>query len=267
MHADLLDSGLAPASVMRAHRVLSRALKVALQRGKVARNVCTLIDAPTIERVEVQPLNATEARLVLAGAAGHRNAARWSVALALGLRQGEALGLPWAALDLDAGTLAVRQALQRQQGKGLVIVAPESRAGRRTIALPEQLRDALRAHRTAQLAERLAAGSVWEDHGLVFVQPNGRPIDPRADHRAWRALLAEAGVRALGCTTPGIPPRRCSCSRVSRPASSWRSSATRRSPSRWAPTRTSPRNWLRRPHGRWVTLCGDEVAPKVAPPA
>ena len=46
-----------------------------------------------------------------------------------------------------------------------------------------------------QLAERMAAGPEWDDHGLVFTQPNGRPIDPRGDNRAWMALLASAGVR------------------------------------------------------------------------
>ena len=132
---------------------------------------------------------------MLDAARDHRNAARWSVALALGLRQGEALGLTWDAVDLDVGTLTVRQALQRQPGKGLVFVQPKSRAGRRTVALPGPLRDALRAHRTAQLAERMAAGSVWRDNDLVFCQENGAPIDPRSDHRAWRSLLAEAGVR------------------------------------------------------------------------
>jgi integrase len=91
--------------------------------------------------------------------------------------------------------LTVRQALQRQPGHGLVIVEPKSRAGRRTIALPVQLVDALRAHRTAQLAERMRAGSEWTDHGLVFTQPNGRPIDPRQDWGAWKRLLGAASVR------------------------------------------------------------------------
>ncbi|TFV67228.1 UNVERIFIED_ORG: site-specific integrase [Bacillus sp. AZ43] len=195
LYAGLQASGLSAASVVQAHRVLSRALKVAMQRGRVARNVCTLVDAPSVERDEVRPLSEQDARRVLDAARGRRNAARWSVALALGLRQGEALGLAWDAVDLDAGTLTVRQALQRQPGRGLVIVQPKSRAGRRTIALPGPLRDALRAQRTAQLAERMAAGSAWEDHGLVFAQENGRPIDPRGDHRAWRTLLAAAGVR------------------------------------------------------------------------
>jgi hypothetical protein len=83
----------------------------------------------------------------------------------------------------------VRQALQRQTGKGLVIVEPKSAAGRRTISLPCQFVDALRQHRIAQLEERMAAANNWQDHGLVFAQPNGRPLDPRSDLRVWRALL------------------------------------------------------------------------------
>lgn len=194
LYGDLLAKGLSPASVLQAHRVLSRALKVATQRDKVARNVCTLVDAPSINREEIRPLSGQDARRVLEAASGRRNAARWSVALALGLRQGEALGLTWDAVDLEAGTLTVRQALQRQPGRGLVFVQPKSRAGRRTIALPGPLRDALRAHRTAQLAERMAAGSQWHDLDLVFCQENGRPIDPRSDHRGWRSLLTDAKV-------------------------------------------------------------------------
>jgi site-specific recombinase XerD len=64
--------------------------------------------------------------------------------------------------------------------------------------LPPGVVPLLRAHRAAQLAERLHAGSVWEDHDLLFAQPNGRPIDPRGDWEEWeewKALLREACVR------------------------------------------------------------------------
>lgn len=191
----LSAEGLSPATVLLNHRILSRALTVAMQRGRVARNVATLVDAPSAVREEVQPLTAPEAKALLQAARDMPNAARWSVALALGLRQGEALGLLWDAVDLDAGTLTVRRALQRQAGKGLVLVEPKSRAGRRTIKLPDALRDALRSHRTWQVERRLAAGNLWEDAGYVFCQPNGRPIDARRDWLAWKALLRSAGVR------------------------------------------------------------------------
>lgn len=193
---------LSPATVLQMHRILSRALKVAVQRGRVARNVCTLVDAPSVSREEVKPLTQQDARAILATAAGRRNAARWSVALALGMRQGEALGLTWEHVNIEAQQIRVRWQLQRIAGRGLVFVEPKSRAGRRTVMLPDELAAALKVHRAEQDAERELAGELWEQHsppggepGLVFAQPNGRPIDPRQDWAAWKELLRDAGVR------------------------------------------------------------------------
>jgi integrase len=148
------------------------------------------------------------------------------LALAVGLRQGEVLGLAWPNVDLDAGTIAVRQALARprythgcgrpptcerrpvdcpqRSGHGAELADVKSRAGKRLITLPGPLVDALRAHRAAQLEERLAAGSSWwsepgapkgKSWNLVFRTADGHPIGHKIDHAAWKALLSKAGVR------------------------------------------------------------------------
>jgi integrase len=195
LYADLSGT-LAAGTVLRVHRVLSRALKVAMQRDLIARNVATLVDPPSVRRVEVEPLSRQDARQILETAQAGGGAARWSVALALGLRQSEALGLGWSDVDLEKGMLTVRRGLHRVKGAGLVFEEPKSATSKRAIALPRQMVEQLRSHRSEQLKQRLATGSIWEDHGLVFVQANGRPIDRRADHRAWQALLAKSGVRA-----------------------------------------------------------------------
>jgi integrase len=65
------------------------------------------------------------------------------------------------------------------------------------VALPAPLVEALRAHRAAQLEERIAAGPLWQDHDLVFAQPNGRPIERKSDGRSWKARLREADVREV----------------------------------------------------------------------
>jgi len=158
----------------------------------------------------------TEAQHILAAAAGRRNGARFALALALGLRQGEALGLQWRDVDLDRGTLSVRRAIQRlvwqhgcggtcgrkrgadcpgRHGGGLVVAEPKSRSGRRVVGLPAELVAALRAHRETQDAERELAADLWHDGGWVFAQPTGKPTDPRADYAEWQALLKTAGVR------------------------------------------------------------------------
>jgi integrase len=196
LYAALAKKGLSSASILRAHRVLSRALRVATQRGKVARNVATLVDPPVVKRPQTAlPLSQQEARQVMTAAETHRNAARWTVALAVGLRQSEALALRWTDVDLDNGTLSVRRGQHRVSGQGLVYEEPKADRSRRTLALPAPLVDALRAHRAAQLEERIAAGALWEDQDLVFAQRNGRPIDRKGDWRAWKAVLREAGVR------------------------------------------------------------------------
>jgi integrase len=198
LYAALAEKGLSPASILRAHRVLSRAVRVASQRGKVARNVATLVDPPAVKRPQrALPLSAAEAREVMSAAHSHRNAARWTVALAVGLRQSEALGLRWSDVDLDNGTLSVRRGLHRVRGQGLIYEEPKADRSRRTLALPAQLVDALRAHRAAQLEERITAGPLWQDHDLVFAQPNGRPIERKSDWRAWKTLLRDAGVREV----------------------------------------------------------------------
>jgi hypothetical protein len=67
-----------------------------------------------------------------------RNSARWTVALALGLRQSEALALQWKDIYLLAGTLTVRRSIHRVRG-GLVYEEPKSKRSHRTLALAAAL--------------------------------------------------------------------------------------------------------------------------------
>ena len=67
--------------------------------------------------------------------------------------------------------------------------------GKLTLQCPPELLPDLKAHRRAQLAERLAAGAVWSDHDLVFTTLTGNPIDRSDDWREWKAILTAARVR------------------------------------------------------------------------
>lgn len=185
---------LSPTSVHQAHVILVRALKVAQQRGMIVRNPASLMDAPSKTEPDMEVLTKAQARAVVDVARRHRNAARWTVAFTLGLRQGEALGLRWQDVDLEAGRIRVAHALGRITGKGLVLGPVKSKSGKRTLALPKPMLAELKAHRVAQNAERLAAGSWWHEGDYVFANPDGRPIDPKADWTTWRERLIEAGV-------------------------------------------------------------------------
>lgn len=113
LYARMYAAGKAPSHVLKVHRIISRTLKIAQRREMIARNVATLVDSPSVAEVEIEPLSEHETHAVLAAAQQRPNAARWSVGLALGLRQGEALGLRWKYVDLQAKEVRVWWQLQR----------------------------------------------------------------------------------------------------------------------------------------------------------
>jgi integrase len=95
---------------------------------------------------------------------------------ATGLRRGEALGLAWSAVDLDAGLLRVAATLARVGGR-LVITPAKTDRSRREVPLHPQVAAMLRKHRVEQKAERLRAGNKWTDTGLVFCTALGTPVE------------------------------------------------------------------------------------------
>jgi integrase len=216
LYVRMMKSGSAPATAHQAHRTIRTALNEAVRRGHLARNPAMLAKAPRLRDAEVEPYSVDEIKLLLKAALEERNGARWAVALALGLRQGEALGLRWDDVDLDAGTLFVRRGRLRPRWehgcdgtcgrkfgghcpKGVALrdetAEPKSRAGRRRIVLPDQLVELLRAHRDEQDREQVAAAQLWTDGGWVFTTLTGRPLNPRTDWTDWKKLLTRAGVR------------------------------------------------------------------------
>jgi integrase len=116
------------------------------------------------------------------------------VSLTTGLRIGEASGLSWSAVDLNARTVRVEQQLQALgKAYGLTLAPLKTRNSRRTLTLPALAVRALKAHRKAQLAERLRAGAGWDNaHDLVFTTPQGRPVHPSNVRDALSALLTAA---------------------------------------------------------------------------
>ncbi|RSO13494.1 integrase [Streptomyces sp. WAC 06783] len=113
LYTDLLAQGHAPSHVLKVHRTLSRALKIAHRRELIGRNVATLVDAPSVEETEANPFTQEQAKDFLKTAAKRRTALRWGFGIGLAVRQGETLGLRWSYLDLDTGECRTEWQLQR----------------------------------------------------------------------------------------------------------------------------------------------------------
>ncbi|MEU9100493.1 site-specific integrase [Streptomyces sp. NPDC048361] len=212
-------NGSKPATAHQAHRTARTALGEAVRRGHAAKNAAALAKPPRVEEAEeeIEPYSVEEVQSLLIEVNKRRNSARWMLALALGLRQGETLGLRWADVDLDHEYLKLRRnRLRPKYAHGCKEADPcgrkagycpmreqvrretkntKSRAGRRAVPLPGPLVRMLRAHREAQARERKAAGDQWTESEYVFTKPLGGPLSPNTDYHDWKKLIGDAGVR------------------------------------------------------------------------
>jgi integrase len=188
-------SGRSPRTVAICRAVLRQALGQAERWGMVTRNVARLAEPPRVPRRPVVPFDPDQARRFLGAIAGDRLEALYVVALAVGLRQGELLGLSWSDIDLEQGTLRVRRALQRVDGR-LVLVEPKSVTSHREVALPGVAAAALRGHRHRVRLHRIARGARWVDdpRDLVFTTTIGTPLDGISVTRRFQAILRDAGL-------------------------------------------------------------------------
>jgi integrase len=188
-----LASGLSARTVQYCHAVLRAALEQAVRWDLVPHNVAKLVKAPRVRRSEIRPLDPEQAYRLLDVVRGHRLEALYTVALAIGLREGEALGLRWEDVDLAAGTISVRVALQRLQG-ALRLEEVKSAGSRRLITLPHVAVSTLEAHRIRQTQEQAMLGAKWPESGLVFTSTRGTPLEPRNIVGTFHRMLAQAGL-------------------------------------------------------------------------
>jgi integrase len=178
---------LSAATIRNAHRALSMALKEAAARDLLLRNPCAGVRLPRARQAEISPPSPEQVRLILEACRTWPGGARWVLALATGIRQGEALALQWRDVKLDGPqpSVRIRQSRARVAGEW-VVKPPKSAKSRRTVPLPAAAVAALRAHRAAQTVTSL--------DGLVFTNRRGEPVHAPADWRDWQRLLASLGL-------------------------------------------------------------------------
>ncbi len=170
--------GLTPSTVKAVHVVLHKAFGAAVRWGRLPRNPADLADPPRVPSAdEVETWSADMLRSFLAATADDRLHALWALLATTGMRRGEALGLRWQDVALDAGRLRVVQTILSINGK-LLTSEPKTAKGRRPIALDPSTVAVLREHRKRMLEERMLVGADFSDEGLVFHRPDGSCLRP-----------------------------------------------------------------------------------------
>ena len=201
-----LTGKLATRSLQGVHAILKRSIRQAQARDKVLRNVAELVATPKGKPGRPsRAMTLEQARAMLEQAKSSRLHAYVVVSLLTGIRTEEARALRWshvvAWVDkevqwrtvIDAGFDHERFAIYvwrsvRANGD------TKTEKSRRTLELPTQAAEALRTHHVRQATERLMAGKLWTDHGLVFASQAGTPLDASHVRRAFKAITKRAGL-------------------------------------------------------------------------
>lgn len=203
LYADLLErggrdgQGLSPRSIRYVHAIVSKALNDAVDWNYVYRSAADQARPPKQARnhdaIRVWTKPQLDAFLDHVRVHDDRLYAMWHLLAATGMRRGEAIGLSWDAIDLEAGRVTVKRALVAV-GYEPEFSEPKTERGRRSIGLDQRTVEVLRAHAEQQAAEMQARGDEYEDHGLVFCRPNGDALHP---DRVSKLFAAHVKASAL----------------------------------------------------------------------
>lgn len=219
VHAFLVDvrTRRSAGTVAKIHAVLRVALSDAMRFDLVGRNVAKSVKVPSAEATERRVPTLNEIHRFLDAGHDDRMVDLFVLALALGLRRGELLGLRWSDISMEDRTVVVRRTVQRSAGQ-LRVTEPKTRRSARRLRLPKVALDALNRQRTRQAEERSAAGADWRDQDWVFASTIGTPMEPRNVSHHFEAIRQAAGMDWLrlhdlrhGCGSyliaEGVDPR------------------------------------------------------------
>lgn len=190
----LAEGGMAHSTMTKVKIVAVAVLELAMDNDILMRNVFAKVEVPDAEAEERQPLTDQQKHVLMTAWQGHRMGLPALLMMYCGLRRGELLALTWRDIDLAAKTVTVNKAVF-YSGNAAEVKLPKSKAGIRTVPIPDALVDALRVRRRAST---LVCPAVT----------TGGMMSSTAFNRAWDSfqhhLNISAGGRDASRTNPKV---------------------------------------------------------------
>lgn len=188
LYSQLASNGLSGTSIRYVHNNLHRALEYAVKQEIIYRNPASLVDPPKINRYESTPLSSNDAQRLLTAAKGSELYAPITLAVTLGLRRGEVLGLQWCDVDFVHNTITINHSGNYENGK-MVLSSPKTKQSRRTLRMPDLLREALLVTQQKQNEIAMFVGEGFNPQNVVCCRADGSILDIHSLHRKFKALL------------------------------------------------------------------------------
>jgi integrase len=187
---------VSPRTMAKHHRLLSQALKYAVRQGYLGRNPCELVDAPSWKGKAMCTLTPGEVEVLLDTAKDNYYYPVVYTAVSTGLRQAELLGLRRRDIDLDFLSISVSRVLYKRRGI-CEFKEPKTSHSRRRVAMTPKLASFLREYKVERewLYHELGRQLTLDD--LVFVSPEGKPLDPGMLSHDFARIAKQAGLNGV----------------------------------------------------------------------
>lgn len=187
-------TGLAPKTVANVHALLSSAFTFAVEKDLLTKNPAKRAKRPKADEEPDTPTpwSAKQVRAFLEHVDEDRLVALWWMLATTGMRRSEVLGIGWADVDFDRGSVAITHTVVKGPEGVVRRRQTKTKSSRRRIALDGQTVANLKEHRKRQLEERLAWGEGYTDLGVVFTREDGTLLRPVWVTRRFEVLRSDA---------------------------------------------------------------------------
>jgi len=195
-YAKALDKPLSAKSVRYHHRILSHALKDAIEQGILGINPCDSARPPKADKKKARTWELSEVATLLDAASDSQFYPVIYMALSTGLRQGELLALRWRDLDLNKRSISVSRTFYKRQGVAEFRQTKTSHSSR-YVSMTPKLAAYLREYREERESLFLHFGRLLRRDDLVFCNSEGEPLDPSVLSHSFQRIVKIAGLENL----------------------------------------------------------------------
>lgn len=192
LNACQLEKGLSPKTVKNINGTLKTALSTAKKWRYIdGQNAAKDATPPKQKKFRPKPLSVADADTLLTWLASHRFEALFYLALMMGFRRGELLGLQWSDIDFSRGVIYIKHNCQRIKKLGMVLTCVKSDESEAVVPMPPLCAAVLRRRQLIQEQERIDAGDKWkQDLEFVFTSGHGKRLDADTPLRDLKEALA-----------------------------------------------------------------------------